>query len=151
MLFTNTLPHFPCEWFCLSVRVHSDTPLWLSRQLRMSDLIFKPVILTKIWLYMVFLFLLYFREDHAYLYFYAQKCLLKYDCLLLNTIMYHFGKNSGMKKPKILSADRTCTAISDPLFFFLFFTSPMKNCPTSLPWSPGWIILLLFMAVLWAV
>lgn len=84
----------------------------------MSDLIFKHVILTQIWLYMVFLFWPYFHEDHAYLYFCAQKCLLKYDCLLLSTIMYHFGTNSGMNEPKILSADRTCTGVSDTLFFF---------------------------------
>lgn len=62
MFFINTLPHIPCEWFCLSVRVHRDTPLWLSRQLRMSDLTFKHVIITKIWLCVVFLFLLYFHE-----------------------------------------------------------------------------------------
>lgn len=88
------------------------------RQLRVSDVIFKHVILRKIWLHMDFLFLLCFHEDHACLYFYAQNCLPKYDWLLLNTTMYHFGTNSGMRKPKILSADRTCTGVSDTLFLF---------------------------------
>lgn len=122
MLFINTLPHIPCEWVCLNVKVHRDTPLWLSRQLRMSDLTFKHVIITKIWLCMVFLFLLY---TFMRLHFCAQKCLLKYDHLLLNTIAYHFGTNSGMKESKILSADRICAGISDTLFFFsvLYFSS----------------------------
>lgn len=69
---------------------------------------------------MVSLLPLNIHEDHAYLYFYAQKYLLKYDyqCLLSNTMLYCFGTNPGMQESRIVSAGRPYTAISDTLIFF---------------------------------
>jgi len=85
-----------------------------------SELTFKPVRFIEIWLHVVSLFLLNFHEDHAHLYFYAQKYFLKYDyrCLLLNTIRYNLGTNPEVHESRIVSAGRPCTAISYRLFFF---------------------------------
>lgn len=84
----------------------------------------------------------------------VQKDLLKYcyRCLLSNTILLCTGGHPGMQKYRIESAGMPCAAISNTLFFsFLFFTPLVENDPISLPWSPSWIILLFFKAVLWTV